>query len=314
MAVGERGGSFVGSVVVALILAGCTSNGATSVPNDADIARPGDVDPTLPGYIHVQVVDIEIVPIEGASVFVMPGNHVGTTSINGTVSIGPLEPGEYVVAIEKAGYRGDEKSVFLTEDIATRLTFTITPVATNVPYFETQIRVTFIQCGIGSSIPELGSANIPCTVMNLNYQTGQNITQDSDVFLLQITQPNLANLLVETDWVPRLYAHDMLFAIVGKGQVNTAVSAGGVASFEYRVRNSGGPPLTTWVTPGVVNPGGSVPFDGNVSAEYDAVARGVARNSTLQYFALYLDHRVNNFVTFFYNRPGQLAFSALPDK
>lgn len=299
-----------------IVLAGCAGTPDATTPTDAGIGEPGAVDPNLPMYIHVQVVDVEIVPIEGVAVLVTPGDHLALTSANGTVSVGPLDPGQYVVSVDRQGYAATEKSVFLTEDVPVRLTFTLTPTATNVPYFETTLKVTFIQCGIGSSIPDPvgGSANIPCTAMNVNYQTGQNVTSDSDVFLLQITQPNLANLVVETQWQPQVYAHDMLFAIVGKGQVNTAISAGGVASFEYRVRNQGGPPLTTWVTPGIVNPGGSVPFDGNVSAEYDAVARGIARNSTFEIVALYLDHRVNNYLTFFYNRPGSPDFSALPDQ
>lgn len=310
-------------LAVLVAAAGCSGQDgspATTGTEDTTIVHPGFIEAEGGTYLEVLVIDAEIRPLDGVTLQLQPNALSGLTDLSGAVTFGPLEPGSYTVIASKDGYGTIEKDAFVSADERLRLTITLPSVSRDVPYHETFVRVTFIQCGIGSSLPQPvgGSANVPCTVTNANYLTGINITRDSDVFLLRITSPNLANFVVESVWGVSVYAHDMLFAIVGKGQANSAVSVtGGVGTFEYRSRHAGPPPLVTWVTPGIKNSCGDVEctavFDGNVSAEHDVVIRGVARNSTLQYVALYLDHRVENYLTFFYNRAGTTDFTALPD-
>jgi hypothetical protein len=64
--------------------------------------------------------------------------------------------------------------------------------------------------------------------------------------------------------------------------------------------------------PGLTAPGGTVAFNGNRSVTYEAFIRGSETNATVP-AALYVDHRADNWFTFFYNRRGSPEFTALSD-
>lgn len=247
------------------------------------------------------VVDSEFVPLADAAVVATPGDRVATTGPDGTFELGPLAPGAYRIEASKAGYQAFAVAVVIAQSNPERLLFTLIPVASTVPYHSTQLFVALLDCSWATF-----GATFPC--VPIDRVTGQNITGDRSKWKFEIPDPGLANLLHEMEWKPQATGRDMKISIT---EPNQPVFIGGVTKF-YLFR-FGGSPLRSWLWPEKVAPGGSVPFDGNQSAKYDAFIRGSETNQTVP-FALYVEQRANNWFTFFYNRPGRSDFSALPDK
>lgn len=81
--------------VLLLALAGCAANtGAPAAPT---------ADATL-GTLRGVVVDAAVRPLAGASVLVQPGGLNATTGADGLFAFDGVRPGDYSVAVAKAGY------------------------------------------------------------------------------------------------------------------------------------------------------------------------------------------------------------------
>lgn len=254
------------------------------------------------GAIRGVVVDAEIVPVKAADVELVGHGKVATTDAGGAFSFSALEPGTYTLVASKAGYAGAESAVAVAAGQVAAVSLALTPVALNVPYHETILIVALLDCSWA-----ITSATFPC--VPIDRVTGQNITGDRSAWKFSIPAAGLANLLHEMEWSPQPIGREMKVVIT---EPNQPVFIGGVTRF-YLV-NQGPTPLRAWLEHGKVAVGGSVAFDGNESTRYDAYIRGSPSNNTIPQAALYIDQRANNWFTFFYNRPGNPDFTALPDR
>lgn len=284
------------ALVLLLATAGCVGGLAN---DDASAPRAADLDESY--FVRGLVVDSEFVPVADAAVTAAPGDWVATTGPDGAFELGPLAPATYRVEASKPGYKASALDVVVAQASPERLLITLIPVASHVPYHTTVLFVALLDCSWATF-----GATFPC--IPIDRVTGQNITGDRSRWKFQIPDPGLANLLHEMEWKPQATGRDMKISIT---EPNQPVFIGGVTKF-YLFR-FGGSPLRSWLWPGQIAPGGSVPFDGNQSAKYDAFIRGSETNHTIP-FVLYIEQRANNWFTFFYNRPGPPDFTALPDK
>jgi hypothetical protein len=290
-----RGLGCSAATLVLLLASGCSGAAGSSLQPTASNG-PDEL------FLDGLVIDAEIVPIGGARVLLEPGHRMTNTSDAGLFRLGPLDPGDYQLFVEKPGYANAKSSIVVAQTRPDRATIVLTPLALSVPYHITSIYVAYIQCTVSTVV------FAPC--VPLNVLTGRNITPDRAEFNFRIPAPGLADLLHEMMWRPQSTGHDMTVTI---RDPSLALVANGVTVIY--VAHAGGPPLRTWVVTGRINTevGGTHKFDGNESRPYTAIIRGDYKNSTTPYVAAYVDHRVNNYFTFFYNRPGPRDFTVIPD-
>ncbi|HLE46756.1 MAG TPA: carboxypeptidase-like regulatory domain-containing protein, partial [Candidatus Thermoplasmatota archaeon] len=80
-----------------LVFAGCLG-GSSQSPAAFQDSKGGAL------YVEGLVVDQEIVPIASAVIVVKDRDGYMETDATGRFKIGPVDPGEYLVTAEKAGY------------------------------------------------------------------------------------------------------------------------------------------------------------------------------------------------------------------
>lgn len=250
------------------------------------------------------VVDTELLPVPEAQITVEPGPFTGATDHAGLFRIGPLEPGEYVVRVEKNGYAGAQQDVVVYADGAAQMVLTITAVAQNVPYAETEIHVTFAYCWVSSFL----WGNLPCTKI-VDYVAGTNVSSEEKIdFAFFIENPGLVDLLVELDWETQAFGHDGSFLLQSPpGQPLTDL-------VELYLYLRGSAPLSGWAVVGESNCEDCPIFDATPNKiHFDGIAVPVTGNSTIPEHAVFLNHRMDVLMTYFYNRAGPRDFSAVPD-
>lgn len=251
--------------------------------------------------LHGLVVDAEIVPIEQAFVELKPIGLAANTTSGGRFAFDRVAPGDYVLHVSKAGYASVKHEFVIAQSAPDQILITLTPVAGHLPFHETNVFVAYIFC-----TATVGGTFAPCVPINV--LTGQNVTQDRAEFNFRIPHPGLMELLHEMLWKTQSTGHDMSVTIRPPGQ---PLVVGGVTVIYLSA--GGGSPLRSWVTVGKVNAGATQPFDGNETTPYATILRGRSTNTTGNAASVYLDHRVNNYFTFFYNRPGPREFTVIPD-
>jgi hypothetical protein len=281
--------------LVCTLAAGCIGPGASGTAPASIGGLDGDL-----GAIRVQVVDLEIVPVEVADVSIVGTPFLMQTDGAGQAFFAQLSPGEYVIAVSKQGYAETTGKAFVSAGEVASVAVTLTAIASNVPYHDTQVFVALLDCSWAAA-----GATFPC--VPIDRVTGQNITGDESAWRFTIPASGLANVLHEMTWNPQPTGREMKVVMTPPNQ---PVFVGGVSAF-YML-NQGPSPLRMWLTPGVVAAGGSIPFDGNESTPYSAYIRGSERNNTAP-LALYIEQRAENWFTFFYNRAGSPEYTALPD-
>ena len=286
-------------VTVLTVLSGCSA-----APEPATVSNAGGSggDPEDGFILNILIIDQELVPIDQALVTLTPGPQSTNTSTDGRASFGPLVEGDYTVRVEKDGYATIGKQVFIAQSPPDRLIVSLVPVASDVPYHLTHVFVAYIFCTM-----TISNTFAPCVPVNV--LTGQNITEDRAEFNFQIPYPGLADMLHEMVWQRQPTGVDMSVTIRPPG---APLVVGGV-TVTY-LSTGGGSPLRNWVVAGVENEGASAPFDANESTPYTTIIRGNSDNTTGNLMSLYLDHRVNNYFTFFYNRPGPRDFTVIPEE
>lgn len=248
------------------------------------------------------VVDAEIVPIAAALVVLTPGGLATNTTTSGQFQFGPLPEGHYTIEVTKHGYAPARAEFAVAQSPPERIVVTLIAVASNVPYHITHVFVAYIFCTLTVS-----GTFAPCFPVNV--LTGQNITEDRAEFNFRIPYPGLADLLHEMVWQKQATGSDMSVTIRPPG---APLVIGGVTVIY--LATGGGSPLRSWVVAGETNPGATAKFDANESTPYTTILRGRSTNTTANAMSLYLDHRVNNYFTFFYNRPGPRDFTVIPDE
>src|SRR5688500_8847005 len=92
-------------IVLLAVVAGC-------------VGPPALENPTAPEaddglFLVGRVIDPEIIPIQGATVQVASHDELPETAADGGFRIGPLEPGDYALHVEKKGYQSADLSTSL---------------------------------------------------------------------------------------------------------------------------------------------------------------------------------------------------------
>lgn len=142
----------------ALLFAGCAEN---PQPANADeFALDDELEATATtGIIRGVVVDISIVPVEGAKIALMGQDKETASNADGAFGFAGLEPGNYFLKVSKPGYKEVQQSVaveagierpplariLLDEDLA------------SLPFTELQHFEGYLQCGAG--LGPVGSVN-----------------------------------------------------------------------------------------------------------------------------------------------------------
>lgn len=285
-----------GAVLFCVLFAGCADSTSNAVPG-----QPGTFGGTEGAFIGGRVVDIEFVPLEGVTV--AGGGLVAITDLNGTFRLGPYEPGARIaLRAEKPGYASAELETVATQGETASVLIALTPVASDVPYYETVPHVAFIDCAWAGSV-----GSLPCNPVDR--QLGTNFTNDQSQWFFKVPGPNLAALLHEATWQANALGRDMRFLLFHPDLVSGS-AVGGDPYLDSR----GGSPDRSWLLPGEEAERAAVAFNGEEGFDYQALYRPWTTNSTIPGWAVYVQHRVENYYTFFYHRVGREDFTALPDE
>ena len=301
--------AFVSILFVTLVFAGCVGGNSQSVGGPDVSFDKGDV------VIRGIVVDEELVPLEGVVIHDAASLLSVETDTTGQFALGPVTEGEHALTASKDGYQPLSLTVQVFDESVEGVRFLLSAVATTVPYHETTNHVTFVNCASYNPI-----GGVPCTEL-IDYVVGGNQVspQESFAFRFKIPNAGLADLLIEMVWAPQAFGPDAAFWIqTPPGQPVTAAS---VKYFSMR----GGNPLRGWVTANVANQNYESVFDAEPNKiEYDAVTAWSDGNATIPRqqtpvtgisgVSIYINHRVETWMTFFYNREGTRDYTALPDQ
>lgn len=287
-----------GLLLLVAALAGCVGESGP-----AGLARPGEG--AAPGLaIAGRVIDQELVPLADVTVTVAQTDLLTSTAADGSFRLGPIEPGTHAVVAEKPGYQSATVEVQVTGEGAPPILLSLTAVATDVPFRQTEVHVTFVNCWISSPV-----GNVPCTKL-VDYAASTNISSgEKFAFPFTIKNAGLNDLLVEHSWRSQSTARDMTFFI--KTPPNQPLTALVVKYFQVW----GGAPLRGWVKADVKNGPNWEVFNAEPNkVVYEGTLASHYTNSTVPSVAVYLNHRVESWFTFFYNREGPRDFTALPDR
>jgi hypothetical protein len=253
--------------------------------------------------LRALVVDPEFFPVPGASVSAQPGDLEAVSDLNGSVTLRPVPPDtELQVHVERQGYASLDLVVTVGAEAPEELAWVLEPVSRDVPYHETIPHTVFIDCAWAAPI-----GTLPCNVVDR--QLGTNLTMDRSQWFFEIPSPGLASLLQESVWDANAVGSDMRFLIFHPDLV-TGSAVGGETYLDGR----GGSPFRTMMIPGEHADRADVLFNGTQGFLYQALYRPWYSNSTTGIFAAYVNHRVDNYYTFFYHREGALDYTALPDE
>lgn len=121
-------------LLVAVALAGCSDGDSPDPVDDTfkPVATGDDV-----GAISGVVVDVTIVPVEGATVTLADGS-TATTDVDGTFVFESLEPGAYFLTVEAPLFFPTQSSAEVEAGEVTRLRVQLQPDLTPLPYHDTE--------------------------------------------------------------------------------------------------------------------------------------------------------------------------------
>lgn len=250
------------------------------------------------------VVDAEFFPVAGATVGIDPGEHRTTSDANGTWCLGPIDAFTKVeVWVEANGFQPFSIELQVQDQPPETIVVTLASVPGQEPYEETIPHVAFIECAWASSF--LGT--LPCNPVDRTL--GTQTTVDNSQYFFEIPAPGLAAMLFEAKWESQPLGDDMRFILLIPDIVESNYATG-----DPMLDGRGGSPYATWLYPGEEGERASQAFVGNESTPYQMLYRPWVTNSTLGVFAVYINHRVESYYTFFYHREGPTDFTALPDE
>ncbi len=304
-------------------LAGCVSGDGPedAAPAEVQVYSGDDLEALdeTGGVLQVLVVDPELLPVEGATVLVSPGDLSAQTDASGVVGFGPLPEDRYTVAVERAGYTAGEAQVFVPDDDSQKVIVEIEPVGLDVPYHLTHIFQAYLMCHFVGPASALGRPNVPCAaVVDIVLATaGQEggVTPDQWIYPFVIENPGFADLILEMNWQRQAFGVDGLLQLTSKGQLDTSGNAGvTVGGTVYG--DTMAPPFWTKLTPGnlyVSNEENVFYPEPNATEQFELLVAGGGDNTSIPGTAAFIEFRPTVYVTEFYNRPAIDRFSALPD-
>lgn len=302
---GIKGGARTGPAWAVILLAasvaasGCVGDGGAD-----DVAGLSDGNVADGFGVCGIVVDPEFFPIGDAVVAIEPGEHRGTTDANGTWCLGPVDAFTTIeVTVGAHGFEPAAIELDIQDTPPETVVVTLQTVPGKEPYSETVPHVAFIECAWASSF--LGT--LPCNPVDRTL--GTQTTVDNSQYFFEIPAPGLAAMLFEAKWDPQPLGEDMRFILLIPDIVESNYATG-----DPMLDGRGGSPYATWLYPGEDGERASQEFVGNESTPYQMLYRPWVTNSTLGPFALYVNHRVDSYYTFFYHRAGPTSFTALPDE
>ena len=328
----SRGPTLIALVTV-LALAGCadaTTDGALKTQAAPSSGAPPDEMADEPGYVTGTVVDTELVPIPEVDVIVNPGEHVVQTNVAGAFKVGPLEPGSYSVRAEKMGYNASEVQVTVQDDKPTRVTLTIVPAASTVPYHETRHLAGYLMCHavLGNPLPQNPVTNqpyfmnAPCVASLEAVVPGfpSGVLLDKWRFPFKVEAPGMRTLLLEMTWKDQQLGKDGLLQLSKGGQaeagpagepgvtIGESLYGGSMANPFYMPLHSGQAYWNTSSGPRVFHP------DPNATGSFVLMFAGGHGNTTVKNSAFFYEFRSDIWMTFFYHRSMTAGFTILPDK
>lgn len=284
----------------ASLLAGCSEDGSvkgsvlTQVPIESTTQGPGL-------FIDGQVLDEEMLPVEGATVVATPGDHAGTTDEAGRFHIGPVEAGRYTLIVTKDSFRPATAEARVGDAPEDGPTFVLERIPTQVPFRETHTFAGYLWC--------YWSFGPSWECIMLDSVTGDDYTEDTSQFDFQIPYAGLVDILAECMWEDQLTARNLWFRILPHGQGFTLTA--GTNTVTYVSLNSGNP-MREWVVVGVENRGGNDVFDGTKDLWYTSHIGAQSNFTRGDAVQLAVDMRVDCYYTFFFHAAGDRNFSALP--
>ncbi|HUR25526.1 MAG TPA: carboxypeptidase-like regulatory domain-containing protein [Candidatus Thermoplasmatota archaeon] len=290
-------------LMLAALVAGCADDKAAAPAATAQTA-------TLKGVVVTQA----IVPIEGATVTVTPGDLTATTDATGLFEVGPVELGSYRIAVQADGYADVTMEAQAGSAV---VKVVLTNVRSDVPYIEVQKWDGYLFCTTDQNINGYNVVGAPCLGV-LDIITGQQVSQDTWQFQFQVSAPGLAGVLAEMVWDEQPTGKNMgmlLRNVVGAGGgVDAGDGAGGDTDIQYG-STEGPSPLQMWVYQGIENPGAN---DGaafqvpqNDTMDYKLLVLGRADDSQTVDIHLMVENHPQVFLTKFYHQIGDPSYSVL---
>lgn len=311
-------------VALATVLSGCINAGGSSQSEGGTRAQETQADPNAPGEIeaapgHISgiVVDPELVPIVEAYVAVSPGDFVTTTNAAGAFKVGPLGEGTYSVLAEKRGYQSATMEVAVKEESPTKVTLTLEPMASDVPYHETLTRVMFLYCAVAIAPPT--TIRAPCGGLLdiiLQTATGQPHpnTLDTWTYDFKIEKPGFASLVMEMVWPPQSTGQNALMQLTKIARAQT--SGGGVTISGTVYGGHMAQPYHDVIHAGrlyVSNRNNTFYPTPNATAEFQMLVSVYEGNTTTGH-GVFIQWRPTVYLTLFYNRQASPDFTILPDR
>lgn len=136
-------------LVTAVTFAGCADSGTSDAPEETADFDSLDLEVTEEtGIIRGVVVDAAIQPVMGALVTIQGTELTTETTETGAFGFDGLEPGEYFLTVEKAGYLPTQQSVPVEAGVVEPpiVKFLLESDPESLPYFEESIFKGFIEC------------------------------------------------------------------------------------------------------------------------------------------------------------------------
>ena len=299
--------------IVSALIAGCTQDAAAP---QIEGLGPADFEEGGPDYLMGQVVDPEIVPVEGVEVSVLGAGLVTTTDATGLFRLGPLEPGTHTIRAERHGYASADTDVSLGGQLAPQVTIILDPVASDVPYHETTVHQAYLMCHFVTYLrPAIeGGLNAPCAaIIDL---VAKDTAPDDWIFPFTVENPGFQSLAMEMTWQTQQFGHDGLLQLTtfAEAEVGQGVTIGGTV-----YGGTMGPPFHVILHAGhsYWDVGdGPVYFypEPNATQKFELLVAGGEGNTTIPNTALFLEFRPTVYLSFFYNRQATDSFTALPDE
>jgi hypothetical protein len=198
----------------AVLFAGCAakpSQPAQGPSETSDAALPPGVTSLLEGYTK----SIELGPLEGVFLKLDKSNETRTTDEAGYFRFENLAPGDYIVIATKDGFRSKTLRAVVEEERAFQLDFTLEPLPTIQPYYETTPLRGLIECQVHYQASEENPNRPSC---------GTGADPNAKPTLIFNIGPGAAQFLLEMIWTPRtqLASHLTLSAFETQGSTELA--------------------------------------------------------------------------------------------
>ncbi len=217
------------SVPLMLVLAGCVADSeSTDVNGAGDQAAPQEAAPAefddLTGAIQGVVLDLELSPIAGAQVGILPSETmteplVAVSDVNGAFTISRVPPGEHTLSTQQLGFQSAAKRVTVSAGEISTVQFSLEKLPTDDPFQFVDVRKAAVtgvmvkltpQCIYGTTaVPATGNPDIDqfrtmaktCTGQRRSCDPAPNCEVHFDELLTD--SPGWVTQFAEATWAPQ---------------------------------------------------------------------------------------------------------------